>query len=344
MDSPSMSRYSIRMVIRATGDRRLPKEPFEVGHLKVEPKEDGSAKVIVEPIEALNAQGAFDRALALVTRFAEYLALLGSDTGFLTTGLGDVGGRNLDFWDSPRPPGEPLPLFDCIGGIITHEGQEAMGGLIDPDGSKRRSGFVVVHHLTPVITPGAERFAEVLRLWERNLALPRRLQTAMGILHDAACAREPSNAFAQTYTALEVLTESVPTRTAIDAAIAENILLQSSVVTRKTALRKALSSLLEQHNISGEWARRMIEHAMNAHSASQVDIAVDYFKRVGFSVDRNDMKKWRALRGALVHAAADRENTTETIDAFRRVVTSAVLAELRALDATQSASLMYERK
>lgn len=332
-----MSLYSIRLKIMPTGAHRLPIEPFRIADFQVLPNTDGSAQVLIEPIEAPNAQHAFDRALAITTRFVEYLALLGSDSGFMTTGLGDVTARNLDLSENPLPPSQPPPFFESIGGIVTDAGQAFAGQRCDPDGSKRRSGIVLVHNLTLSITPGETRTAELIRLWQRDLTLPRRLQTAIGILHDAACAREPSHAFAQTYTALEVLIEAEPAKTAVDVAMAENSASQVAPQVRKAALREAMSGVLNEHNLPAALAERMIEHAFNARSVSQIDVAFAYFNRVGIAVDRNSMRDWRALRGALVHAAGEREDSTQVMDAFRRAVTSAVIAELRSIDAARAA-------
>jgi hypothetical protein len=335
----AMSRYRIRMKIRPTGERRLPKSPMTLGCVFIEPNDNGSACVTVEPIKAVSAQSAYDTAHVEVSRMLEYLPLLGSDMGFLITGLADVSGRNLDLHDRPIPANQPPPLFDCIGGVIPPEGQEAMGALYDLDGSKRRSGYVVVHHLSAIITPGAERVDAIKRLCDSRPVRPRRLELAMAVLHDAACASELSNAFAQTYTALEILIESNSFPTAVDIALSRSYLNGPEASRQKAKLRDALLATLKDHGVDGDARARIAEHAMNARSTSQIDLAMDYFEKLGISVARKDVQRWRSLRGGLVHAATDAGQYAEIMHEMRRLVANAILQELTNLSSQKEVIL-----
>lgn len=80
------------------------------------------------------------------------------------------------------------------------------GYAIGSGGSGRRSGMIVIHNAQAILTPGQDPLTQVCDLFGQRERVPPRLRIALGIIHDTTCSREFANGFAQSFTALEVLT------------------------------------------------------------------------------------------------------------------------------------------
>ena len=127
----------------------------------------------VDNVQADNVVLAYQHAQGLAEHFFGYLALLGDDAAFILDGKEGLRARNVDLEENPVPPDQPPPPFESIGGVITEVGQEQVGAMLDPDGSKRRSGIVVVHNAQGLIIPGQERLNQLSELFRHRETAPR---------------------------------------------------------------------------------------------------------------------------------------------------------------------------
>jgi len=285
----------------------------------------------VDNIQAENVVKAYEQAQGIVEHFFGYLALLGEDAAFILDGKEGLRARNVDLEENPVPPDQPPP-FESIGGVITEAGQEHFGALLDPDGSKRRSGSVAVHNVQGLVMPGQDRLNHLSELFGLREKTPPRVRIALGIIHDAACARELANGFAQTFTALEVLTEHLKPPTVLDdfydeakrRGTADGLPYKS-----KIDLLAALQHFLVGATVPDAQAIRIRDYISMTQSVSQVNVFRDYLMSLGIEVARKEVSEWRKMRGALVHAAANNDEQITSMQRFRGVVRQAMLEELR---------------
>jgi hypothetical protein len=286
----------------------------------------------VDGVQADNAKLAYERAQELAEHLFSYLALLGEDAAFILDGREGVRARNVDLEENPVPAEQPAPPFESIGGVITAAGQDYFAGLLDPDGNRRRSGAIIIHNAQAVLVPGQDRLTQLCNLFGHRETIPPRLRIALGIIHDAACAREFANGFAQSYTVLEVLTDHLRPPTVLDGfyqqANEQNIVNTLPHQT-KAALLAALRGFLTAASLSQAQADRIANYASMAQSVSQVDVFCGYLTNLDVAVTRAEVVTWRNIRGALVHAAAANAEQTASMRRCREVVRAAVLEELR---------------
>lgn len=327
-----MPRYRFILPVRAIGGFRLPEAGIAAPGVNLVPAVDPAYTARVDNVQAETVVPAYEQAQQLAEQLFGYLALLGEDAAFILDGREGLRARNIDLEKNPIPADQPPPPFESLGGVITAEGQEPFGEMIDPDGSKRRSGAVAVHNAQAVVVPGQERLTQLVDLFGQRSTAPQRVQIALGIIHDAACARESANGFAQSYTALEVLTEHLRPPTVLDVFY-QQAKEQDTVGTlqhqTKAALLSGLRDFLVSTSLPAGQADRIRDYASMTQSVSQVDVFCDYLVSLGIQVTRKEVSAWRGIRGALVHAATANEEQTTLMRRFREVVRAAVLEELR---------------
>jgi len=212
-------------------------------------------------------------------------------------------------------------------------GQEMLAAQLDPDESRRREGRILVFNTQPTVIPRAERVDELCALFAYRAHVPERVRIAIGILHDAACARELASSFSQTYTALEVLTEHLPVPNVLHAfyqqAAADADLMDFLPHKTRAELLDALREFFASAGIHDPQRQRMVEQVANTRSISQIDVFRDYLAELRIPVERRVVSRWRAIRGALVHAAEGGPEQAEEMRAFRDVIRRAVVEELR---------------
>jgi hypothetical protein len=146
-----MPRYRFILPVRAIGGYRLPEGGLAAEGIMLTPAVDPGYTARVDDVQADNATLAYGEAQQLAEHLFSYLALLGDDAAFILDGREGLRARNLDLEENPIPVDQPPPPFESIGGVITVAGQQLMGQLLDPDGSKRRSGTVVIHNAQAVV-------------------------------------------------------------------------------------------------------------------------------------------------------------------------------------------------
>ena len=334
-----MPRYRFVLPVRAVGGYRLPEGGLAAEGVTLTPAVDPAYTARVDNVQADNVVLAYELAQGLVEHFFGYLALLGDAAAFILDGKEGLRARNVDLEENPVPPDQLPPPFESIGGVITEAGQEHVGAMLDPDGSKRRSGVVVVHNLQGLIIPGQDRLNQLSELFGLRETAPPRVRIAIGIIHDAACARELANGFAQSYTALEVLTEHLKPSSVLDVfyqQAKEQGNVGSLPHQTKAALLAALRGFLIAASVPEDQAERISNYVSMTQSVSQVDVFRDYLTGLGVDVPREAVSAWRGIRGALVHAAAESEEQIASMHRFREVVRAAVLEELRRAAAQMS--------
>jgi hypothetical protein len=192
--------------------------------------------------------------------------------------------------------------------------------------------MIAVHNVTAFIKPNPIRVDELAKLFSDYDKLPARLRIAIGIMHDAACAREPTNSFTQCYTALEILTEhlrppsvlSVFYEQARKQEPEEDLPFQT-----KKALLAALKKFLIDARLPEDQATRITNYASSANSQSMIDVFFDYVTSLGLEATRKDVIQWKELRGSLIHAATSNQEELESMKRFQGIVRAAVLEELR---------------
>ncbi len=327
-----MPRYRFILPVRAIGGYRLPEGGLTADRVTLTPAVDPAYSARVDNIQAENVVLAYQHAQKIAEHFFGYLALLGEDAAFILDGKEGLRARNVDLEENPVPPDQPPPRFESIGGVITEAGQQQFGAMLDPDGSKRRSGIVVVHNAQGLIIPGQERLNQLSELFRHRGTAPARVRIALEIIHDAACAREFANGFAQSYTALEVLTEHLKPPSVLDVFYQqanEQGTVAALLYETKATLLAALRGFLVAASVPGPQAERISNYASMAQSISQVDVFREYLASLGIEVARAKVSAWRAIRGGLVHAAAGNEEQTASMRRFREVVRVAVLEELQ---------------
>lgn len=326
-----MPRYRFILPVRAVGRYRLPERGVAANPVTITPATPPAYTARVDSVQADNATLAYEQAQQLAEHFFSYLALLGEDAAFILDGREGAQARNLDLEENPASAEEPPPPFESVGGVITAAGQDYFGALLDPDGSRRRSGVIVVQNAQAVLVPGQDRLTQLCDLFCRRETVPPRLRIALSIIHDAACARESANGFAQTFTALEVLTDHLRPPTVLDAfyqqANDQNI-VDTLPHETKAALLTALREFLTAASLSQAQADRIANYASMTQSVSQVDVFRDYLTGLDIAVTRAEVVTWREIRGALVHAGASAEQSA-SMRRCREVVRAAVLEELR---------------
>jgi len=332
-----MPRYRFILPVRAIGGYRLPEGGLAADNVALTPSVDPAYTARVDGIQADNATLAYDRAQQLAEHLFSYLALLGEDAAFILDGREGVRARNVDLEENPVPAEQPPPPFESIGGVITTAGQDYFAALLDPNGGRRRSGAIVIHNTQAVLVPGQDRLTELCDLFGHRGAVPPRVRVALGIIHDAACARELANAFAQSFTALEVLTEYLRPPTVLDGfyqQVNDQNLVNTLPYQTKAALLTALRGFLTAASLSQAQADRIANYVSLAQSVSQVEVFCDYLTSLSIAVARPEVVTWRNIRGALVHAAALNAEQTASMRRCREVVRAAVLEELRRSAAT----------
>jgi hypothetical protein len=327
-----MPRYRFLLPVRAIGGYRLPDAGVVVEDIALSAGVDPAYTARVDNVQAEHAEAAYRLAQDLADYLLSYLALLGEDAAFVIDGREGLRARNIDLEENPIPTDQPAPRFESIGGVITAAGQGPMAQLLDPDGSKRRTGAVLVHNARGVLVPSQDRLAELCTLFQSRATAPARLQIALGIIHDAACAKEFANGFAQSYTALEVMTEHLKPPSVLDGFYQESI-EQNTVgdlpYQTKAAFLVALRAFVEASAIPASQAERISSYVSMTQSVSQVDVFRDYLASLGIDVDRKEVMSWRSMRGALVHASEANEGQHASMRRFRELVRNAVLEELR---------------
>ncbi len=267
-----MPRYRFILPARAIGAYRLPDGGLTADGVTLIPAVAPGYTAKVEGILAENAALAYERAQEVAEHLFGYLALLGEHAAFILDGREGVRARNVDLEENPIPAEKPPPPFESIGGVITAAGQDYFARLLDPDGGRRRSGAIVIHNAQGILVPGQDRLSELCDLFGHRGTVPARLRVALGIIHDAACAREFANGFAQSFTALEVLTEHLRPPTVLDGfyqqANDQNIVNTLRHKT-KAALLTALQGFLTDASLSRTQAERIVSYAAMAQSSSQ---------------------------------------------------------------------------
>lgn len=327
-----MPRYRFILPVRAIGGYRLPEGGLTAHSITLTPAVPPAYTARVDGVQAENATLAYEQAQQLAEHLFSYLALLGEDATFILDGREGVRACNVDIEENPVPTEQtPLP-FESIGGVIFAAGRDYFAGLLDPDGSRRRSGAIVIHNTQAVIVPGEDRLTQLCDLFGHQGTVPLRLRIALGIIHDAACAREFASGFTQSFTALEVLTEHLRSPTVLNGlyqqANDQNVVNTLPHQT-KAALLVALRGFLTAASLSQEQADRVADYAARAQSVSEVDVFFDHLKSLDIAVIRAEVVMWRKIRGALVHAAAANADQTASMRRCREVVRAAVLEELR---------------
>lgn len=330
--SATVARYRFILPVRAIGGYRLPEGGLTAGGVTLTPATAPAYTARVDDVQADTAALAYERAQQLAELLFSYLAILGEDAAFILDGREGVRASNLDLEEHPTPADQPPPPFESIGGVITVAGQEYFGALLDPDGNKRRSGAIVIHNAQGAVVPGQERLTHICDLFGHPGTIRESVRIALGIIHDAACAREPANGFAQSFTALEVLTGHLQPPTVLNAffqqAFDENTINALPHQT-KGALLEALRGWLTAASLSPAQAERIANYASMTRSVSQVDVFLNYVTGLGIAVTRAEVVTWRDVRGALVHAAAANAEQAEAMRRCREVVRAAVLEELQ---------------
>ena len=327
-----MPRYRFILPVRAIGGHRLPEAGVAADCVTLMAGVEPAYTARIDDIQAENAEAAYLAAQHVAEHLFSYLALLGEDAAFILDGREGVRARNIELEEHPVPSGQPPPPFESIGGAITAAGQEPMGQLLDPDGSKRRSGAVVIHNARAVVVPGQDRLTQLCDLFQSRVTAPPRVRIALGIIHDAACAQEFANGFAQSFTALEVLTDHLKPPSVLDVFY-QQANEQGNVADlphqTKAALLAALRAFLEGTAVPAAQAERISNYASMAQSKSQIDVFREYLAGLGIDAPRATVSEWRGIRGGLVHAAAGNEGQHATMRQFREVVRTAVFEELR---------------
>jgi hypothetical protein len=327
-----MPRYRFILPIRAIGGYRLPEAGFTSDGIALTPTIGPACTAQIDVLQAVNAEQAYVTAQQHVEHLFGYLALLGDGAAFILDGREGTRASNLDLKENPVPADQPPPLFESIGGVITVDGQDAIAALVDPDGSKRRSGAVVVHNAQGTIVPGQERLTEICELFFHRAGVPPRVRIALDILHDAACAREPTSGFTQTHTALEVLTDNRRPPTLLDVFFREastDGITDRLTFKSKRSLLDALRSFFADASLSQGQIERIVNHVASTQSVSQVDTFCDYLNELGVAVNRSEASNWRKIRGALVHTSEVGDQEQLAMRQFRNAVRAAVSEELR---------------
>lgn len=328
-----MPTYQFILPVRAIGGYRLPKGGLTADGVTLTPTADPAYAARVDDVHADNAALAYESAQNLAEYLFSYLALLGEDAAFILDGRKGVRARNLELEEYPAPGDHPPPPLESIGCVITAAGQNYFGALLDPDGSKRRSGEIVIANTQAVMVPGQERLAQLCDLFGHRETIPPPVRIALGIIHDAACARGPASGFAQSFTALEVLTEHLQPPTVLDAFFQQQEADDNRVGTlpyqTKGALLTQLRAFLTAASLSAGQAKRIADYAAMTRSVSQVDVFLDYLTGLGIAVTRVEVGTWRSVRGALVHAATANAEEAASMRRCREVVRAAVLKELQ---------------
>lgn len=325
-----MARYRIILPVRAIGGYRLPEEGLAADGVTLKSAAAPAYTARVNDVQASNATLAYEQAQRITNHLFGYLALLGESAAFIIDGREGVRGRNVDLEENPIPAEQTPPPFESIGGVITAEGQDFVASKLDPDGSGRRSGLIVVHNSEALIVPGKERLTQLCDLFGQREATPVRLRVALGIIHDAECAREFTNGFSQSFTALEVLTEHLRPASVLDSYYqkANDDKLQPRPHQTKDAFLKALRDFLTTASLSTTEVDRIVNYTSSAQSVSQVDVFYNYLTSLDIAVTRSEIGAWRKMRGALVHAGEDSDQVA-SMRHFRDVVRKAMLEELR---------------
>jgi hypothetical protein len=323
-------RYRFILPVRAIGGYRLPDGELAAQGITLIPAIEPAYTARVENVQSDKVESAHQEAQRRVEDLLAYLALLGENSAFILDGREGTRARNMDREDNPA--NEPPPPFESLFGVITAAGQEPFGQLLDPDGSKRRAGAIVVHNARGVVVPGQDRLTEVVVLFAQRAALPTRLRVAVGILHDAECAREPAGAFAQTFTALEILTEDRHPPNLLDGfykQMNEQNRLEGLAYKTRAELLAGLRQFLAKASLGSGQIDRLVQYTASTRSVSQIDIFRDYLVGLGIEVARETVSSWRNIRGALVHAAEVGGEQETAMRALRDSVRAAVLEELR---------------
>jgi hypothetical protein len=331
-----MPRYRLILPVRAIGGYRLPEGDLAADGITLTPAVEPAYTARVDNLQADNVTLAYEQAQQRAEDLIGYLALLGENSAFILDGREGLRGRNIDLEENPILPDQPVPPFESLFGVITAAGQEPMGQILDPDGSKRRSGAVVVHNAKAVVVPGRDRLAQVVALFAHRVGVPVRLRVAIGILHDAECSREPASGFAQSFTALEVLTENRRPPTLLDVFYQQaNAQNQAEGLKYKTkgALLDALREFFTTASLNAGQVDRLVQYTASTQPVSQLDIFRDYLASLGIAVDRERISRWRKIRGALVHAAEVGGEEAAAMRECRDSVRAAVLEELRRMPA-----------
>jgi len=335
-----MPEYRFILPVRAIGGYRLPEDGIDLNWLKLNVAAEPAYTAKLDGVEADNVELAYQKAQVAAEDLFGLLALLGDDAAFILDGREGVRARNVDLERDPVSENEPPPPFESLFGVLTEAGQVHFGPIIDPDGNKRRTGSILVHNVQGQVIPGRQRLTEVCSLFNRRDSLPERLRLALGIVHDAACARVFASGFAQCWTALEVLTDHLRPPTVLDAfykrAKKDEATEQLPHKSKKDFLA-AMKSFFDSSGLSDPEVDRVYNHAASTQSASQVDVIVDYVNELGITIDgeklsvtRSEVAKWRSIRGGLLHAAtAPDDNDIAAMRRCRSIVRSAILKELQ---------------
>lgn len=325
--------YWLTLTVRATGGFRLPVPEVRVDNVQLISKSNEEYKAKIEGLVAESAQAAYDESKIVIFDLLRYLALLGDDAAFgLITEVGHVACRNMNLEAEPVPASLPAPKFESINGVVPDEGQEILGQQIDPDESKRRTGVVLVHHATAAVLPGKDRFDELCRFFLLRSTTPKRLQLALSVLYDATFAKEYANAFAQTYTALEILFSHLrPSATILKTVMKRTNGLNKGDKKRTAEFKQDFFNFLDRWGYQPREALRSFEYMNGARSVSDVDIVMLYFKNLGLEVVKEDVRSWQRIRGKFVHSHEVEEGEVASMKLCRKVVREAMVLELRAL-------------
>ena len=329
-----MPRYRFILPVRAIGGYRLPDVEIHADGVTLTPAANPAYTARIDGVDAENVELAYVHAQHRAEDFFSYLALLGDDAAFILDGREGVQARNVDLEQNPFPGNQAPPPFESLGGGITDAGQEHFAALLDPSGEKRRTGAIAIHNAQAVVVPGQEQLDLLCGFFANHDDLPIRLRTALGIIHDAACSREPASGFAQSFTALEVLTADVPQPTVLDRFYTEadsQDQLENLQFKTKKQLLAAFRKFLENASIPSDQAERIANYAATSRSTSQVDVFFDYLVGLNLTVTREELAEWRRTRGALVHAAEADEAQSAAMRRFRGIVRNALTEELNRL-------------
>ena len=324
-----MPRYEFRIPIRAVGSYRLPDGGITIGDISIQNADVPGYHAFVNNVVAETAEAGFSIAQAHVKGLLSYLALAGEGAAFILDGREGLRARNLVLVDNPIPSTEDPPLYDSIGGFITDAGQPEIAQFLDPDGSLRRNGRnIVVHNATAVVIPSTERLHEIGELFLELPTASPRLRLALGMVHDAACARELASSFVHSYTALEVLTGDTKPPTLLNTKYADGAGI-SGQFQSKDAFLAAIQAVLAQAALSEGQQDRIMSRVRDTTSISLIDIFKSYFDGMGIVLDVAIIRSWTRLRGSVVHSAAPTANAVTEMKHFMQAVRDALVEELR---------------
>lgn len=168
-----MTRYRFDLPSLAIGQFRLSKNGLAAGKVSITPLDDPNYVARVDEVSADNLRLAYQSAKQVVDGLFGLIGVLGDDAAFIHGDVMKVQACNLDLRENPTPADQPPPPLESMPFVIANSGQEYFGKRLDPGGSLRRSGAIVIGGADSVrFVPSEQQYDEIGGEWCRPCDRP----------------------------------------------------------------------------------------------------------------------------------------------------------------------------